>query len=307
MPLPPEFAAFDIAGAGLTVWTFKKSGGAGGAAPTFTGRWVATNAQLDAALKAAIQDELARIAEVNPYGLLAQPLEAGALSIGADETHVAAILAATANPLAQRRVTSLKQIQNAHFYAVRLVSNGQVMHAIRKTDSSWRTKRRANIIDAFYHDETLTLDERPAFSLSRHVDFLVLGNTILIIKKSNFESVLSYRTAHADEFVALQADPAFHSLFTDLAPLVNFVGTNKIQLRRACAIRMKGHYGDPDFIDRLRQNHAQYHLALNFTAAGLIDPTPNTCRDIITALLDHRLSSAFSQTIYDVPDAVEVT
>lgn len=59
-------------------------------------------------------------------------------------------------------------------------------------------------------------------------------------------------------------------------------------------------------MQRLRQHHAQYQLNLTYNAQGLIDPTPANCPDIITALLDHRLSSAFSQNVYDVPDATLV-
>jgi len=306
MPIPAEFTAFDVANAGVSVWTFKRSGGLGGAAPTFTGYWVATDDALDAELRSAIQDVLGKIEEVSPYGLLAQPHETAALTIGADETHMALIAAATANPLPQRRARRLKQIQNASFYVIKLNSNGENMYAIRKTDSSWRSKKRGGVIDAFFDDETLSLETRPAFTLSKHVDLLALGNCILIFSKPHFESVMSYREAHADDFATLQAEPDFAGLFTNIAPLVDFVGTNKIHLRRASAIRSKGHYRDPQFMARLRQHHAAYHLTVNFTAAGLIDPTPETCRDIITALLDHRLASAFSQVVYDVPDAVEV-
>jgi isochorismate synthase EntC len=306
MAIPNEFAAFDVANANVTVWAFKKSGGAAGTQPTYTGRWVATDVALDAELRAAVASELARIEEVNPYGLLAQNNEASALSISADETFAPLIVAATADALAQRRATSLKQLQNSDFYALRLVSNGVVLHAVRKTDSSWRAKKRLAVIDALFQDETLTLEETPPFTLSRSIDFFVLGNQILISNKANFESVLKYRQAHADDFQALQLEPDFINLFTNIAALVAHVGTNKIQLRRACAIRAKGHYRDADFMDRLRQHHAHYHLTIQFDGAGLIDPTPETCADIITALLDHRLSSAFSQAIYDVPDATQV-
>jgi hypothetical protein len=57
---------------------------------------------------------------------------------------------------------------------------------------------------------------------------------------------------------------------------------------------------------RLRQRFLQLRLNIIFDANGKIVPTPETCADIMTALLDHRLSSAFSEAIYDVPDAVAV-
>ena len=163
MPIPADFAAFDIAGAAMTVWAFKKSGGAGGAAPTFSGHWVATDPALEAAVKAAVLQRRAAIEEVNPYGLLAQNNEASALSIGANETYADRIVAATADPLPQRRATTLRHIQNTDFYVIKLVSGGVTLYAVRKADSSWHTKKRAKAIDALFRDETLTLEPAPAF------------------------------------------------------------------------------------------------------------------------------------------------
>jgi hypothetical protein len=152
----------------------------------------------------------------------------------------------------------------------------------------------------------LALEPAPAFSLSAFVDFFIFDGMIYMLDKGRFESVLSYRQAHANQFLTLQAEPAFSLIFSDMAPLVAFIGANKIQLRRACAIETKGHYRNNAFMQRLRQRFQQFHLNIVFDANGLIVPTPETCADIMTALLDHRLSSAFSEAIYDVPDAVAV-
>lgn len=306
MPIPQNFANFDIENAGMTVWIFKKSGGSGGNAPVFTGRWISVTPELQSALKAAIIDAREAIEEVNPYGLLAQNNEASVLSIDTLETHAGLIVAAAADALPQRKVRNRKDVQNASFYVVRLTSGDQVLHAVRATDASWRSSKRLNFIDVVFLDHGLELDSAPKFSLSKYVDFFILSNQVLIKDKSKFESIVSYREAHADDFLALQAERQFLSLFTTLAPLVEFVGTNKIQLRRVCAIRQKGHYQDQNFIDRLRQHHAQYQLNLVFDGSGRIQPTAETCGDIITALLDHRLSSAFSRNVYDVPDATQV-
>ncbi|MER8402442.1 hypothetical protein [Mesorhizobium sp. M1348] len=54
MTIPAALSDFDIQNAGLTVWLFKKSGGAGGVTPVFTGRWITTDDDLNAALKASL-------------------------------------------------------------------------------------------------------------------------------------------------------------------------------------------------------------------------------------------------------------
>lgn len=306
MALLQELSVFDIENAGTTVWLFKKSGGAGGSTPTFTGRWIETTPNLEAALKSAISEARASIGEVIPYGILAQNNEASALNISMIETHAGMIVAAAADAVPQRKVKNVKDIQNSSFYVVRLTSGAHVLHAVRSTDASWRSARRGNFIDVLFRDGGLALDDSPQFSLSKYVDFFIWNGELLIKEKAKFESILNYREAHASDFSTLQLEAQFSSLFADLTPLVEFAGTSKIRLRRACAIRQKGHYTDQEFIARLRQNYALYQLNLEFDEHGLIRPTPETCADIITALLDHRLSSAFSLKIYDVPDTVPV-
>ena len=161
MPIPAAFVAFDIAGAGVAVWLFKKSVPTGGGVPAYTGRWIATDAELDGALKAAVIDARAQIEEVQPYGLLAQNNEASVLSIETVETHAGLIVERSANALPERKVATLKQVQNTDFYVLKFTSGDQVLHCVRKTDASWRTVKRRNAITAFFHNETLGLEASP--------------------------------------------------------------------------------------------------------------------------------------------------
>lgn len=306
MAIPAALSNFDIQNAGLTVWLFKKSGGAGGAAPVYTGHWITTDDDLNAALKGSIMEARAGIAEVHEYGLLAQNNEASALLIDSIETHAGLIVEKTANALPQRKVSSEAQIINTSFFVVRLTSGDDVLHAVRRTDNSWKTKKRRALIDMAYRENALALDQSPSFSLTKKVDFFIANDKIVIPNKANFESVLNYRQAHADEFATLQGEAEFSQAFSALGPLADFVGSNKIQLRRMCSIRQKGHYKSANFMTKLRMHHAAHGLTLTFDANGLIIPTAETCSDIITALLDHRLASAFSENVYDVPDATKV-
>lgn len=143
--------------------------------------------------------------------------------------------------------------------------------------------------------------------ISPSVDFFILDDQLLISHKAHFGSILSYKEAHIEDFAKLQKDATFKALFTTLAPLVSFVGENKIHLRRACAIREKGHYKDAKFISRLRKDCAKYQLKLEFDAYGRISPTEETSADIICAPLDHRLLLPFTEHLYDVQGAAVVS
>lgn len=307
MALPSKLANFDIENSSITVWLFKKSLGPKGGGPKYTGKWIVTHPDLDAALRVSVADARAKILEVKDYDLLAQNNEASALMIDTAETYASAIVDNSKDPLSNKKVKSQKDIANTDFFVVRLSVGDDTLHAVRRTDTSWKTKKRKELIDLIFRENALELDASPSFSLRRDVDFFILGEDILIRNKANFETILSYRQAHANEFSEMQKEAEFLTVFSEVGSLVEFVGDNKIQLRRMCSIRQKGHYKNEDFLRRLREKHRTYGLTLQFSPEGRIVPTLETCRDIIIALLDHRLSSAFSDLTYDVPEATRIT
>jgi hypothetical protein len=300
-----DLKAFGLNGATVTIWTFKRSQRTG-QPPVFTGRWIDADEPLIAALRQAVGEAREMIAETHPYGLLAQPNEGSALIIGADETHAPQIIDETADPTPKRKIKKLKEINNSPFYVVKLVSNGQCLYAVNKTDTSWSSRKSASAFNVAFGDEGLTLDTRQRFNISRYFDFLIHKGTIFVRHKGHFESLLSYKESQIEDFTALQAEPAFMGIISDLAPLAAFVGANRIHLRRACAIREKGHYRDADFMARLRQHHVAMDLTIDFDDQGRIVPTEATCRDIIQALLDHRLDSRLSGRLYDVENTEPV-
>ncbi len=305
MPLPQGLQNFDITNATAQVWLFKKWSQPDRGV-RFTGRWIEIDEALEQAIKQAITEKREGILEVSPYSLLSAATDEIALQIDALETFAGAITTEASNPLPERRVTRLRDVQNTSFYVIKLISGDHVLHAVRKTDGSWQSKKARNILSVYFADDQLGLNQNPGFNISRAVDFFIVDDDVVITNKLAFESILNYKEAHAQDFQALQRETNFLSLFTDIDPLVEFIGSNKLHLRRACAIRQKGHYCDDGFMTRLRQRHTKCGLKLIFDGQGRIVPTPETCADIIRALLDHRLSSPFSQNMYDVTDAVFV-
>jgi len=305
MPLPEGLMRFDVDKAAVQVWLYKKSTTPDGT--RYTGRWIDTDDELDEALRQAVATKRGSIMEVSAYNLLAAASDGIALRVDALETHADAIVAAAANPLPGRKVTKLKEVQNTNFYVIKLTNEDHVLHAVRKTDNSWQSKKARNSLSVLFTNDQLGLNHDPGFNVSRDVDFFIIDNDVVILNKPAFESVLNYKEAHEADFKSLQAEASFSALFSSLEPLVSFVGTNKLHLRRVCAIHQKGNFRDTGFMDRLRKRYRECELDLTFDDQGRIVPTPENCADIIRALLDHRLSSLFSRKNYDVPDATAVT
>ncbi len=299
-----ELKDFPLDAANVQLWVFKKS--VQDKRPVFNGRWVETTLELDTAMKQAVANERARITEVHEYGLLAQNNEGSALTIDTVETHGGLVVIQAAAEIPTKKVTELKELKNTEFYAIKLVAGEKVIYAVRKADGSWKTRRVVNLISVYFSDQHLGLASDPGFSIAKNVDFFIAGEKTLISSKPNFESVLSYKAAHIQDFQQLQIEDKFKAVFTSLEALLEHIGDNKIQLRRASAIRQKGHYKDPVFMENLRKNAALFKLSIKFDAMGRIIPTLASCRDIMQALLDHRLQSGFSNNIYDVQDTANV-
>ena len=167
-------------------------------------------------------------------------------------------------------------------------------------------RRAVTSISVFFSDEQLEIDTTPTFYISHHVDFLIADDLLLVLNKANFESIVNYKKAHKEDFQRLLNEPEFTSIFADTEALKSFIGDNKLHLRRASAIRQKGHYKNDSFMTNLRAKYAAFQLNIEFDRNGKIVATHATCRDVVRALLDHRLTSGFSGNVYDVPDVTEV-
>ncbi len=306
MPILQALRGMNLAEAQVSLWTVKGPTGLAAVDPRYSGHWVETTVEVDNALKETLASDLGRIEEVLEYGLLAQNNEASALHIPTDETHASLLLSEINAETPGKKASKIKHLLNSKFYVVKIVIGQEVAYAVRRTEPTWMTKKFKSIRNLYFVDDILTIDDRPHFELSKHFDFVILGDGILILNKGAFESVLRHKEAQREDFLELQAEIEFLAVFVDIAPLVAHVGDNKIQLRRACAIRSKGHYKNAEFMDRLRNDQAEYGLAIQFDGNGKIVATPETCAQILTALLDHRLKSGFSTLVYDVQDTTPV-
>lgn len=306
MPTLIDLMAFNVQEAAVSLWVCRGPRGAAAAAPSYTAKWVEVAEDLEAVLKEAVSNQRQAIEDVQPFGLLVTAEATGSLEIATDETHAALLTGLIGAQTDQRRVNDVADLFNSKFYVIKLVHDGQVVYAVRKTGGIWKTKNNWSVKTVVFREQELTVDTTPRFDISDFVDFFIVGDGILIKDKGSFETILKYKQAHREDFHELQQEQEFVAVFAEMAPLVAHVGDNKIQLRRASAIRQKGHYKDEEFMARLRERSTEFGFTIEFDTDGRISPTAATCSQIMTALLDHRLASAFSSRIYDVPSTTVV-
>ena len=307
MAVLDDLRAFNIEEAHIVLWVFRGPRGSAVELPSYTGRWVQTDQAVDQRLRTAFSNERDRIQETMEYSLLAENNEASALRIEKDETHAGIVIFSSGEEVETKRARSESDLVNTNFYAIKATHGESVIYAVRQADRSWKSRHRRSLRSTYImREHELTVDDTPRFDIHDGVNFFVVGDQLLINGKKQFESILRYKAAHVSDFDSLKAEAEFSGIFSDVAPLDEHIRNNKIQLRRAQAIRQKGHYRDVAFMQRLRDNYIHFGFQIEFDDQGLIVPTPETCSEIITALLDHRLSSAFSENIYDVQNTTTV-
>ncbi len=300
MPDLDSLKEFETDNANVVLWVFKKHVKDG--VPKYTGRWINTSDQLKTILRTTFSSEVEKIDETVDYSLLAQNNEASVLTIEVRETLADRILVASSEEDQRAKIENVKHINNAAFYVAKFVMGDNVVYGIKRPDTSWKTRKNLNLTSVIFSDASLDVNSSPAFNIASNFDFLIFDDCIYIKSKGVFEMLLHYKAAHEDDFGELCREQEFSDVFTDLAAIEAYVGDNKMQLRRASAIRQKGHYKDANFLSNLRDRHEDYGLTINFDQNGKIIPDEATSRDIFIALLDHRLASAFSENIYDVQD-----
>lgn len=296
-----DLQGFDLQTAELSIWVFRKKTLRGQV--SFIGKWISVDPELKTELLGFIQTERSNYTEVIDYSLLAQNNESSLMLIGTGETSAVDITIVSANQISAKKVKEIKELSNCDFYSVKLVVGDTVLHCVKKTDASWATKKQAGLKSVVFKNNKLKIDKFPRFNIARDFDFFILEDNIYIKNKKIFESVLSYKTAHIANFNVLVDEPEFSQLLTDAEPLKRYVGNNAMQLRRASAIKEKGYYKVPGFMDSLRANASRLRLNLQFDTQGKIITSDGCCADIFQALLDHRLQSHFAAHIYDVPNA----
>jgi hypothetical protein len=295
--------AFDFASSATHLWVFKRSA----AEHRFASFYVQTDPRLDDLLMGVVQSEVDRITEWAGYTYLAQTNENSCLASPIAGSDFEFLRERLDRPEPECRVRSINDLTNAGGYVVKYVHNGQVLYAVKKSTSNWKTSYLRTHINIVFRNGELSTAEDNAFAIERSFDFYAIEQTLFIVNIRAFESVMEHRASYVQAFVGMQQNPAFSSLFTNLQPMIDYVGTNSIQLRRMARIEERSLFTRPGFLAAIQAVSERRGWGLNFDpATNRLIPCHQTVRTIMQVLLDHRLLSEVTDLIYDVPDATQV-
>lgn len=291
---------FDIGAAILSVWTFKKSQSRAG---RFKAHSVVATQELIAELKGTASARIGRCAEADNYDLITQINEASCLFLEADETLFPQLQDVVDQPPEEHLIDNFSDLQGSLGYVARFTHGEDVLYCVSRLPGDWQVKKRRQRISLILHENRLDLANDETFTISKTFDFFVLNESILVLNRANFESLLEYKQTYISSFTELQADAGFQSVFSDMALLIEHVGTNTMHLRRMAVVQERAFYRSAPFMDRLREVNQARNWNIGFDANGKIVPSPESVKTIIQVLLNHRLHSEITGDDFDVPSA----
>jgi len=294
---------FDLAAANVFLWVFKRTS----TSAKYSASYIRTDEVLEEALREFARAERKRITEWIPYGHLSQPTENGCLSIALSETDFEVLRDLVDRPEIDHAVTELKKLKGAVGYLVKFVSDEKTLYALRRSPTTWKpVYKKKGVINTIFRDGELSAVEGVDFTIEPGFDLFAMDEALLVGNKRGFESMMQYRAGYVQAFGELQEVPEFVALFTDMAPLLEYVGQNGTHLRRMAVIQQKNFFSNPSYLGALKAVCDKYQWGIGFDANGRIVPTAETAAVIMKLLLDQRLVSEITQIMYDVPDGVRV-
>jgi hypothetical protein len=295
--------AFDFANSVIHLWVFKRKA----SQHRFSSFYVQTDSQLNGLLLDTVRREVDRISEWANYTYLSETNENSCLASPIGGSDFEFLKECVDRPEPDCRIRSIKDLKNAVGYVVKFVHNNQVVYAVKKSAGNWKTSYRKTLINVVFRKGELSAAEDNGFAIEKYFDFYAFDQTMFIASKRAFESSMQHRASYALAFVDLQANAVFSSLFIDMQPMIDYIGTNSIQLRRIAEIEKRSLFNTPGFLAAVQAVSTRRGWGLNFepTTNRLI-PCDQTIKTIMNVLLDHRLLSEVTDLIYDVPDATQV-
>lgn len=295
-----NWRAFNYDNSTVQLWVFKKST----TAAMFRAWHIRTDATIEFLFTDTIKSETVRITESINYNPLSQNNENSCLLHSLDESDgLIALLTAVDQPEAENTDVQLKHLKGAIGYLVKFQHNNETVYAVRKTAPTWKSAVRSTKINAVFKNGELSIAPDESFSFDQYFDFYCLNETVFVSSKKAYESTMSEKKAYQRSFDDLVVTPQFSEIFSSIEPLKVHVGNNAMQLRRMLVIQQKALYARPNFLGKLRAVSVARNWGFNFDGNGKIVVCDQTARAIMQVLLDHRLISEITDTIYDVPDA----
>lgn len=292
---------FPVAEAMMSFWTIKSKAEGG-----YSARSINIDDQIKSQLRRVAKKSIDNLTEVEDYTLIAQNNEVSCLHVGVDETTFSDISRLVDEAADEEVIRNMKELLNSLAYVVRFFHEGKSFYCVKRVGNDWIAKKKRGLNSVVFRENKLTLIEEPTLVIYDNYDFYVLGEHVLVAGKKSFETILKYKATYVQSLDKLKVESEFVDIFSDMKPLLDFVGNNTMHLRRIAVIAERGWYKDAAYMQRLKDVNAREGWNIVYDANGKIVPCSDSVKTIMKVLLNHRLFSELSLTSYDVPSASQL-
>lgn len=196
-------------------------------------------------------------------------------------------------------INDVKELNNSEFYIVKFTNKqGKILYACKKCGKEWKATKSKDSLAVYLKGDTLENVSDFVFTISQTFDFLVLDDDFFILNKKKFESILKYKIEHQRNFEALIKEEEFIKNFDGIDCLMNYIGSNSIQLGRMSSALKQKHYADPIYMQRIRDENINGNWGINLKDNKFVF-TESSTRTLILILLGHRVKSICGRKTMD--------
>lgn len=140
------FGGFNIGEASASLWVFKKRPATEQMNP-FTAVSVVMSDTLRDQLKALASGYQGSHTTSEEYSLLSQTGEGSFLSVASEQTLFPRLQGLIDQPLEERLIKNVKQLNNAAGYVLRLSHGESVIYCVKKASADWATRKKKGMIE----------------------------------------------------------------------------------------------------------------------------------------------------------------
>lgn len=292
---------FPLNEAMMSFWTIKAKTEGG-----YSARSINVDDPIKRQLRDVAQRSINNLTEVEDYTLIAQNNEVSCLHVGVDETSFSDISRLVDEAADEEVIRNMKELLNSLAYVVRFWYDGKSFYCVKRVGNDWIAKKKRGLNSVVFRENKLTLIEEPTLVIYENYDFYVLDDHVLVSGKKSFETILKYKATYVASMDNLKIEGEFSGLFSDMTPLLDYVGNNTMHLRRMAVIADRGYYKDAAYMQRLKEVNATEDWKIVYDEHGRIVPCADSAKTIMQVLLNHRLFSQLSLTSFDVPSATQI-
>jgi hypothetical protein len=220
-------------------------------------------------------------------------------TLESSETDFVKIQAEINKGLANRKASTYDELLNSWAFVIELNKGDQTIYGMRKVNSLTQAKKVASLSSFLFQKSLLVdLSDKQVFTLDLNIDFFVFEGFAFITHKRDFESVLNFRKGMEENRDTVLDEFTTLGVFSDIAPMRDYIGVNLHHLRKISAIRKSAYYKDKTFMAALVKVNKDENWGL-LMSDGKITITEDNAETVLTLLSNSRLRSPINQELFD--------